>query len=78
MPKAYVREEGSRDRLSGKNIKTLPEHARGTKSMVETGVKGKKEKNSLDSHNSLNFHILERLTPHRVIISKFIMLVLHQ
>lgn len=46
--------------------------------MAETGVKGKKEHQSLNSHDSLDLHILERFTPYRALASQFIMSALHQ
>lgn len=41
-------------------------------------VKGKKERNSLDSHDFLDSLALERFTPHGVVASQFILSALHQ
>jgi len=41
-------------------------------------AKGKKERNGLDSHDSLDFYILETFTPQRAVASQFIVSALHQ
>lgn len=41
-------------------------------------VKGKKERNSLDGHDTLGSPVLERFTPHRAVASQCSMSALHQ